>query len=231
LDRCEDVAVSPVTGKVYVACTQNIERGASEISASNRSAVHGPDASNPRAPNRWGHVIELAAAGEDPTARDFSWEIFLLAGDPALGPLLTRLDGEAAMPLPEDATYFGGQSDPSRLSAFAGPDNLSVDRRGNLWIVTDAAQPGQHNNGCFACPTEGDARGEVRQFFCGPVGAEISGCEFTADGRTLFLSIQHPGEGGTATAPASHWPDGGAAAPRPSLVAITHTEAGREIGS
>jgi len=54
----------------------------------------------------------------------------------------------------------------------------------------------------------------------GPAGAEISGCEFTADGRTLLLSVQHPGAGGAASAPSSHWPDGGDTAPRPSVVAI-----------
>ena len=36
----------------------------------------------------------------------------------------------------------------------------------------------------------------------GPVGAEVCGCEFTADGRALFLTLQHPGEAGSATEPA-----------------------------
>jgi secreted PhoX family phosphatase len=58
------------------------------------------------------------------------------------------------------------------------------------------------------------------------VGAEICGCELTADNRTLFLTIQHPGAGGTATTPVSHWPDGGNAAPRPSLIAIRADDGG-----
>ena len=57
-------------------------------------------------------------------------------------------------------------------------------------------------------PTEGPERGQLRQLASGPVGCEVCGCEFTPDGRTLFLSIQHPGEGGTFEKPRSHWPDG-----------------------
>jgi secreted PhoX family phosphatase len=228
LDRCEDVAVSPLTGKAYVACTQNAERGNTEISASNRSVAHGSDRANPRAPNRWGHIIELAPDGDDATARYFAWEIFLLAGDPAVGPLLAR--HELVEALPPDASYFAGQHDAAKLSAFAGPDNLTFDRHGRLWIVTDAVQPRAHNNGCFVCPTEGEARGEVRQFLCGPIGAEISGCQFADESRTLFLTVQHPGEGGTATEPRSDWPDGDGLAPRPSLIAVTR-EARGEIGS
>jgi secreted PhoX family phosphatase len=87
--------------------------------------------------------------------------------------------------------------------------------------VTDGAQPGGNNNGCFVCPTTGPDRGAVRQFMSGPVGAEICGCEFTPDGSTLFLTVQHPGSGGSVENPISHWPDGGEAPPRSSLVAIS----------
>jgi secreted PhoX family phosphatase len=52
------------------------------------------------------------------------------------------------------------------------------------------------------------------------VGAEVCGCEFTPDGTTLFLSIQHPGDGSTLEAPSSHWPDGGDAPPRASVIAV-----------
>jgi hypothetical protein len=73
-------------------------------------------------------------------------------------------------------------------------------------------------------------RGAVQQFMEGPVGAEICGCEFTSDERTLFLSVQHPGSGGSVSDPVSDWPDGAGAAPRPSLVAIEPTAAGARIG-
>jgi secreted PhoX family phosphatase len=164
----------------------------------------------------------------DAAATSFRWEIFILAGAPTRSGLLTALPGGGAA-LAADVTYFGGSPDAAELSAFANPDNLGFDAAGNLWIVTDGVQPGNNNNGCFVCPTEGAERGRVRQFMSGPVGSEICGCEITADGRTLFLTVQHPGSGGTVAGAASHWPDGGGAAPRPTLVAI-EADDGRPVG-
>jgi secreted PhoX family phosphatase len=57
-----------------------------------------------------------------------------------------------------------------------------------------------------------------------PVGAEVCGCEFTPDGKTLFLSIQHPGEGGTVDAPVSHWPDGGGLPARSAVIAVSRED-------
>ncbi|MBC8027874.1 MAG: hypothetical protein H7Y89_17935, partial [Steroidobacteraceae bacterium] len=47
-----------------------------------------------------------------------------------------------------------------------------------------------------------------------------AGCEFTPDGRTLFLSVQHPGEGGSLAKPISHWPDGNGLPARAAVLAI-----------
>jgi secreted PhoX family phosphatase len=103
---------------------------------------------------------------------------------------------------------------------FACPDNLGFDPTGRLWIVTDNDKRKEPNNGCFVCATAGPERGEPRQMLSGPNGAEIAGCEFNPDGTTLFLSIQHPGEGGTLDAPHSHWPDGADLPPRATLIAV-----------
>src|SRR5262249_41851350 len=149
---------------------------------------------------------------------------------PTHGGLLAKLPRAGDGPLAPDATYFGGETDPARLSAFANPDNLGFDPAGNLWIVTDGPQPDDNNNGCFVTATAGPERGRVHQFMSGPVGAEICGCEISRDGKTLFLDIQHPGEGGSTTEPISHWPDGGTAAPRPSLIAIVAKD-GRLLGT
>jgi hypothetical protein len=230
LDRPEDVAVSPKTGKVYVACTQNIDRGSGLHVAAGRQVDAGPQAGSPRAPNRAGHIIELTELGSDATAEAFRWEVFLLAGAPETGDLLASLPAGGATAVGAEATYFGGQHDARELSAFANPDNLTFDAAGNLWIVTDGTQPGGNNNGCFACPTEGEFRGRVRQFMSGPIGAEICGCELTAEGGTLFLTVQHPGAGGSAEQPTSHWPDGGDAAPRSSVVAIAPVDRARKVG-
>jgi secreted PhoX family phosphatase len=231
LDRPEDVAVSPRTGHVYLSCTQNLGRGAGESIVAGRTLDTSTDRASPRAPNPAGHILELIEQGGDAAATAFRWEIFVLAGAPSRQELVAALPAEHAGSLAATVTYFGGATDVAELSAFANPDNLGFDRDGNLWIVTDGNQPGDNNDGCFACPTEGPERGQVRQFMSGPVGCEVCGCEFTPDGRALFLTLQHPGDGGSATSPLSHWPDGGEAAPRPSVIAIEPQSAGRKFGT
>ena len=127
-------------------------------------------------------------------------------------------------------TYYAGRPAGEDLAPIGCPDNLALDPDGNLWIVTDGAQPRGDNNGGFAVPIDGPGRGLLRQFMSAPRGAEVCGCEFTPDGETLFLSIQHPGEGGTLESPVSDWPDGRNAPPRPSVVAIRKRGGGR-VGS
>ena len=86
MDRPEDVEPSPITGRIYIACTKTKERG-----------VHGPrpvvrardghrdNAANPRVNNKSGHIIEITEHNDDATAMGFRWNVFLLAGDPAAG--------------------------------------------------------------------------------------------------------------------------------------------------
>jgi secreted PhoX family phosphatase len=231
LDRPEDVAVNPRTGHVYFSCTQNLGRDDGEAIVAGRTLDTRTDRASPRAPNTAGHIIELIERGGDGAAREFRWEIFLLAGVPSRPELVAALPAEHSASLAANVTYFAGTTDVDELSAFANPDNLGFDQDGNLWIVTDGNQPGDNNDGCFVCPTDGPERGRVRQFMSGPIGAEVCGCEFTADGRTLFLTLQHPGEAGSATEQQSHWPDGGEAAPRPSVVAIEPEARGRKFGT
>lgn len=246
LDRPEDVAVHPQDGRVYLACTQGLARGqerprppgaaATEDTESDEASdaeeevprYPDPDAANPRGPNPYGHILEFAETGADAAARTFTWDVFVLAGDPAREGLASVVIAGRLAPA---VAYYAGRSDSDGLSPFANPDNLGFDSAGNLWIVTDGSQPNDNNNGCFVCPTDGPERGLVRQFMSGPVGAEISGCTFTPDGRTLFLTVQHPGGGSSIAEPSSHWPDGGDAQPRSSLIAIRSVDSSKRFHS
>ncbi|MCL8249960.1 PhoX family phosphatase [Aeromicrobium fastidiosum] len=202
MDRPEDVEPSPRTGAVYIALTNNSNRGA--------AGAAGPDEANPRKANKNGHVIELVERRGDAGATRFAWNILLLCGDPA-----------------DPSTYFGGYA-AQDVSPISCPDNLAFDRYGNLWISTDGNALGSHD-GLFGVAVEGPERGATRQFLTVPTGAETCGPVIERD--RVLVAVQHPGEkdGATATAPASTWPDGAGRVPRPSVVAVWQ-RSGRSIG-
>jgi len=82
---------------------------------------------------------------------------------------------------------------------FANPDNLAIDRAGNIWMVTDrAAVNGSAdvfgNNACWLFPAAGPGTGEPLLFAIGPMECELTGPCFDTSESTLFLSVQHPGE-------------------------------------
>ncbi|WP_306364765.1 PhoX family phosphatase [Nocardia sp. CC227C] len=190
MDRPEDFEPNPATGKVYVALTNNSKRGT--------DGKPGADEANPRNQNKNGQVLEIV---DDHTGTAFTWSLLLVCGDP-----------EAA------DTYFAG-FDKSKVSPISCPDNLAFDPHGNLWISTDGNAL-KSNDGLFAVTLEGERRGETKQFLTVPVGAETCG-PIVTDQRVL-VSVQHPGEVDDASVenPASHWPDGGTAQPRPAVVAV-----------
>jgi secreted PhoX family phosphatase len=84
----------------------------------------------------------------------------------------------------------------------------------------------------------GAALGEaqLRRFLVAPVGAEVTGITETADGKTIFVNIQHPGENTTAIGTAadfkhtSQWPGnmgyGPKGRPRSATIVITRTDGG-----
>ncbi|QVQ53469.1 PhoX family phosphatase [Spiractinospora alimapuensis] len=164
MDRPEWIAVQPGTQDVYCSLT-NGKAGEGEA--------------NPRSPNPYGHIIKWREDGHDNTATAFTWDIFLLAGDPA---------HDDAVDLDED-------------NMFGSPDGLWFDPQGRLWIQTDVSNSAQHdpdrgydtiaNNAMLAADPE---TGEVRRFLTGPRGAEISGVVTTPDQTTMFVNVQHPGE-------------------------------------
>lgn len=198
MDRPEDFERNPVTGLVYAVMTNNSRRTAAQV-----------DKANPRPDNKDGHILEIMEEGNDAGATRFRWALFLVCGDPR-----------------DESTFFAG-FDKAKVSPVATPDNITFDRAGNMWIATDGMDGSnlKSNDGIFAVPTQGPERGYVRQFMSAPRGAEVCGPIFTADGRTLFAGIQHPGEGGTIEKPVSLWPDGVGTA-RPSVVAIRKDDGG-----
>jgi len=226
MDRPEDVEPSPITGHVYMALTKNDERQNSSKMFNGRTVDFGPNAANPRPRNDFGHIVELIEQNSDAASTHFTWNPFLLAGDPrdAQAKFITEANAITAGTLSREDLYYAGYTDRAKVSPIACPDNLGFDPTGRLWVVTDADTGLIGNNGCYVVPTSGPERGYLRQVVSAPIGAEICGCEFTPDGRTLFLSIQHPGEGGSVDAPVSHWPDGGDLPARSAVITISRED-------
>ncbi|MCC3265587.1 PhoX family protein [Arthrobacter gengyunqii] len=211
MDRCEDVEPSLATGRVYVACTNNSNRGVGANAAA--------DEVNPRRENRDGHIVEIIEDRDDATATSFRWNLLMLCGDPAQG----------------DATYFSGY--PQELvSPISCPDNLAFDSTGNLWISTDGAPSGiGYNDGLFKVALAGRDRGKVEQFLSVPRDGETCGPVIHDEESMVFVAVQHPGEDGSYGAHTSFFPDyvpdgappaaGEVRAPRPAVVQVYREEA------
>jgi secreted PhoX family phosphatase len=208
LHRPEWVAVHPRTQEVFVTLTNG--------SGNNAPVNSGRD------PNPYGHIIRFVEDSID-VAR-FSWDVFLLAGDPAIDPNV-----------------------PAGQSLFGSPDGIWVDPDGIVWIETDISNSSQNlasrgygaigNNALLAADP---ATGELRRFLTGPRGCEITGITMTPDQRTMFVNVQHPGESTTfwnnqfgapttsSPSTVSSWPFGGR--PRPATVVVRKLDGGK-IGS
>jgi secreted PhoX family phosphatase len=210
MDRPEDIEPHPVTGNIFVCLTYNERRTAQQVNPA-----------NPRDNNRYGHIIEIMPPvvndKPDHTATTCRWDFFLQAGDPNK---------------PEHrAKYGAGVSENGWLAC---PDNVAFDPAGRVWIVTDGQDDAiGFSDSIYAAETSGPRRGATKLFFNAPRGSEVCGPEFTPDGRTLFVAIQHPAEEKDSTfdRPSTRWPDFRPdMPPRPAVLAITKNNGG-EIGS
>ncbi|MFE2732426.1 PhoX family protein [Streptomyces sp. NPDC059349] len=202
MDRPEDIEPSPHSGKVYVALTNNSDRG--------KAGKAPVDEANPRNLNKHGQILELTEHRGRAEATTFGWSLFLVAGDPD-----------------DPATYFAGFPK-DWVSPISCPDNVAFDPHGNLWISTDGNALGTHD-GLFGVATRGERRGELKQFLTMPNGAET--CGPLVQDRRVLVSVQHPGEvdGASVEKPASAWPDGPGRIVRPSVVSVWR-EDGCDIG-
>jgi len=197
MDRPEWGAVHPDTGDVYFTLTNNSSR---------EQAIP----SNPRTPNAYGHIIRWREASRDFAGTRFNWDLYLLAGpeSDSRSPAGRALDGSNIM---------------------ASPDGLWFDDEGRLWIQTDMSGS-QLRTGPFGnnqMLVSDPRNGETRRFLVGPLGAEVTGITATPDFRTLFVNIQHPGEGSTSTNFTSSWPDGTGRRPRSATVIISREDGKR----
>ena len=253
MDRPEWGAVNPANGDIYFTLTNN--------SSSNRTPAT-VNAANPRSyadadgkkgtgnPN--GHIIRFAETNDEPTATTFKWDIFLFGAE-------------------EDAPSSVNLSGLTAANSFSSPDGLWFSyATGICWIQTDdgaytdevnnqllAAIPGSVGDGgkvlvdnslsgatgqqlTFMGAALGEAR--LRRFMTGPKGCEITGITETADGKTMFVNVQHPGENTPAKGTGdlkleSTWPSNGGGLtsgkygqgtrPRSATLMITRTDGGK----
>jgi secreted PhoX family phosphatase len=185
---------------VYVALTKNAKR------------VANTDGVNPRLKNLYGHILEMIPNAGDHASTTSRWELLLLAGNPQ-----------------EATTKARYHPQTSEQGWFSCPDNLTFDPQGRLWIATDGAEQASHfSEGMYACATEGAYRALSKRFYAAPIGSETTGPCFTPDGKTLFVSIQHPSEkSDSLDALQTRWPDfNPALPPRPSVVALRKNDGG-----
>ena len=116
---------------------------------------------------------------------------------------------------------------------FGSPDGIWFDPRGVLWIQTDNGAPLDYGDdpndqmlAVIPARLDGervirpDNQAQLKRFFVGPAGCEVTGIQMTPDYKTMFVNIQHPG---------GSWPaNDGVSRPRSATVVIRR-EDGDEI--
>ncbi len=206
MDRPEWVSSNPFKAEVYCCLTNNKNRGIKPNAGGDPTPAGGP---NPREANRYGQIVRWAPAGGDHTASEFSWDLFVLAGNPNV-----------------HSDAYAGSSNVNADNMFNSPDGLAFDSMGNLWIQTDG---NYSNEGDFAGMGNNQmlladvGTGQISRFMVGPRECEVTGITWSADKRTMFVGIQHPGEDNPLEC---HFPAGGASVPRSTVIAITRDDGG-----
>ena len=252
--------------EVYCTLTNNNRRGGGNTSATStpssntapslsKNLVDGStaagsarppvDAANPRANNVYGHIIRWREDGKTVTATGFGWDLFMQNGDTKTSKTLTKNYGGTFPVDPDSKSNFVGNTiaNPFGSADFGAPDGLWFDHFGRLWVQTDQVGNGSGDwvnlgANCMVCADPNT--GETRRFLTGPNNCEVTGVTMTPDGKTMFVGIQHPGEGAAIGNPTqfSNWPqnqwaveaDGVtplvAGRPRASVVVITKDDGG-----
>lgn len=212
MDRPEWTAVNPLNGDAYLTLTNNSARSPDKV-----------DAANPRGPNRHGHIIRWHESDDH---QRFTWDIFVFGANAAGGPDINR-------------------SGLTEMNQFASPDGMRFDSRGVLWFETDNGEQSvtsYTNDQLLAViptdlvdgsgkqiPVNPSNQADLRRFFVGPNGCEVTGIAFTPDNKTLFVNIQHPENWPASGIATDATPTGEKVRPRSSTVVIQRNDGG-EIG-
>ena len=253
MDRPEWVDVHPTTGEIYITMTNNGSRRAAPTGTQTRV-----DAANPRAygdmrngieqlsGNVNGHIVRFKEASPEATA--FTWDVYLFGAEASADPNYINLSGL------------------SNDNDFSSPDGLAFTRSTGLcWIQTDdgaytdvtncmllASVPGTVGDGeakTLSYPGgvnvttrmgKKPTASTLKRFYVGPFDSEVTGLCETPDGKTIFINVQHPGDGTAAADLAdpskytSRWPSnvgyGAGQRPRSATVVITKNN-GQRVGT
>ncbi|WP_417255135.1 PhoX family protein [Celeribacter sp.] len=193
MDRPEWIAANPLKVEAYCALTNNKNRGVKPNAGGDETPATGP---NPRETNNYGQIVRWKPAGEDHGATEFTWDLYVMAGNPTV----------------YDNAYAGSEN-VNAGNMFNSPDGMAFSSDGYLWIQTDGDDSnegefeGQGNNQMLVGNTE---TGEIARFLTAPNGAEVTGLTWSPDKKVAFVGIQHPG---------GSWPDGNGK-PRSSVIAV-----------
>ncbi|NBO79658.1 MAG: PhoX family phosphatase [Actinobacteria bacterium] len=107
---------------------------------------------------------------------------------------------------------------------FGSPDGIWADPDGRIFILTDGTQPGANNDQMLVADAKTK---EIKRIFTGVKGCEVTGVAVTPNRKTMFVNLQHPGDGDPKNSnfPA---PFTGAAGPKPRdcTIVITRKDGG-----
>ncbi|MCC1494591.1 PhoX family phosphatase [Cognatishimia sp. F0-27] len=199
MDRPEWIATNPHAVEGYCCLTNNRNRGVKPNAGGDDTSVNGP---NPRETNHYGQIVRWRPHDDDHASDTFDWDLYVMAGNPTVY-----------------NNAYGGSDNITPGNMFNSPDGMAFDSTGLLWIQTDGDDgneedfAGMGNNQMLV----GDpVTGEIARFLTGPKGSEVTGLTWSADRRTMFVGIQHPG---------GSWPDGNGL-PRSAIITVKRSDNG-----
>ena len=105
--------------------------------------------------------------------------------------------------------------------SFSDPDSIYVDPDGRLFIGTDGGQQDRMNNQLLVADT---VSGTVKRLFAGVFDDEVTGITMTPNRRTMFVNLQHVGNGNVNR---TNFPRiGDHRVPRDATIVITRKDGG-----